>query len=65
MPHRYQEIKASIQQQHPNMPLKEVKTHAAKIYESSREPGEMHIQTAAARERAMKVKGVKHRRNFD
>lgn len=55
MPKRYVAIKESIRKQYPNAPLKEVKTRAAKIYESSRQPGEIHLATARARERKLKV----------
>lgn len=55
MPKRYMAIKESVRKENPNMPLKEVKTHAAKIYESSRQPGEIHLATARARERKLKV----------
>lgn len=65
MPHRYSAIKSSIRKQHPNMPLSEVKSFAAATYEKTRKPGELNIQTAAARERAMKVGGIGHRRKYD
>jgi len=55
MPHRYEGIKRSMREKYPNAPLEEIKTRASKIYESTRKPGEIHIQTAAKRERHRKV----------
>lgn len=63
-PHRYEKIRDSIRAQHPDKPLAEVKRIAAATYEKTKKPGEMHIQTAVARERAKKVKGIGHRRHF-
>lgn len=49
-------IKESIRERYPNAPLSEVKTRAARIYESTRKPNEMHLSTARKRERAKRVR---------
>lgn len=56
MPRRYTAIKESVRQQYPDAPLAEVKTRAAKIYESTRKPHEIHLATARKRERQGRVR---------
>lgn len=51
MPKRYMGIKRSMRERYPNAPLAEIKTRAAKIFEATRKPHEMHLQTAVAKER--------------
>lgn len=52
MPHRYERIRDSMREQHPDLPLIEIKRRAAATYESTRKPQEAHLATAAKRERA-------------
>lgn len=56
MPKRYMGIKESVAERNPGMPLEEVKKHAAKIYEATRKPHEIHLSTVRARERGRRVR---------
>jgi hypothetical protein len=56
MPRRYNAIKRSIGERSPELKLNEVKTAAAKIYESTRKPHEAHLSTVRARERKRRVR---------
>lgn len=56
MPRRYSAIKQSVQSQNPDMKMAEVKTSAAKIYESTRKPRELHLSTVRAMERRRRVR---------
>lgn len=61
MPHRYMRIKQSMKAQHPNWPERKVTQVAAKTYEKTRQPKEMHLATAAKRERDRKTSHPRHR----
>jgi len=43
MPDRYEAIKRSLHKEHPNMPEKEVKMHAAMIFNGTRKKGEKPV----------------------
>lgn len=57
MPKRYLAIKESLSKEHPEMPLKERESEAARIFNSTRKPHEASLQTTIARERRKKVTG--------
>lgn len=56
MPKRYMGIKSSVRAENPDMPLSQVKTHAAKIYEATRKPHEIHLATVQAQERRRRTR---------